>query len=370
MVTAFTIITRNYLHQARAVMESVAEQWPEAQRCVILVDRPEDLFSPEEENFEIIFADALGLPNFRQKAFALDGVSMCCLLKPAAALHLLNRSEIETLVYFDGDTLLYRQPVELVSAADRFSVVFSPHLVEPAPFGKTRRDFHFMQAGLINGGLFAVKNRPAGKVFLRWWLANLDQPHHLDADWAYDQGWLNLAPGYFPDFGVLRHLGYNVGYWNLDERSLSVTTGQTLVVNGTDPLTLFHFSCLNPDTPGFVANRGGIEVLASGPVLREVVQNYIARLNRLGREQCRSWTYAFGHFRDGAPITHRHRSYYRYRFGAAEQLEGDPFDPSYAPGSARGLKSLYNVGHPLTRLLRRLQRTKNALLGPEPYGFE
>lgn len=361
VLTVFTVITRNYLHQARTLMESVAEHVPDAARRVVLIDRPEGFFRPEAERFEILFADEMGVANFRGKAFALDGAGICCLIKAIAALHLLQDPGTDRLLYLDGDTLLYRTPAELLAAAAA-PLVFTPHFLAPAPTGRFPGDLELLQTGLLNAGLFTARNCEEARRMLRWWVANLEQPGRLRAEWAYDQAWLNLAQGYFPELGVLRDPGYNVAYWNLPERALSGTPASGVRVNGATPLTLFHYSFLDPAHPTWLAKRGCTQVPAPDATVLALIEDYLARLSRNGLAECGGWTYGFGQFRDGKPITDEHRQYYLDRVMRTAP-DGDPFDPAFACPGASGLKSLYQADHPVTRLIRRVRLARNALLG-------
>jgi hypothetical protein len=59
-----------------------------------------------------------------------------------------------------------------------------------------------------------------------------------------DQNWLNLVPLFFKSVKVVRHPGYNVAYWNMHERELSVIDGR-FFINETHPLVFFHYSGYN-----------------------------------------------------------------------------------------------------------------------------
>ena len=59
---------------------------------------------------------------------------------------------------------------------------------------------------------------------------------------------MNLAPVFFDGVHVLHHPGCNVAYWNLHERSLTVT-GESYRVNEVAPLVFFHFSAYDPRQP-------------------------------------------------------------------------------------------------------------------------
>ena len=61
-----------------------------------------------------------------------------------------------------------------------------------------------------------------------------------------DQLWVNFAPVYFKDdIHVITEPGYNVAYWNLDERDLEESGGKYVVKTSegaSGPLIFFHYS--------------------------------------------------------------------------------------------------------------------------------
>src|SRR4051812_6983720 len=110
----FSIVTRNRLHLARVLMETVATVYPEAERHVLVVDPADGLFDTTAEAFTVTFGRDLKLPRFEEFAFVNDALSLCCLLKPAFAQHLLERSVADIAIYLDSDMLLHARPTSLL----------------------------------------------------------------------------------------------------------------------------------------------------------------------------------------------------------------------------------------------------------------
>ena len=63
----------------------------------------------------------------------------------------------------------------------------------------------------------------------------------VDKGLFVDQIWLNYAPLYYDRVFIIRHLGYNIAYWNFHERSIEQMGGRWFV-NKKFPLKFFHFS--------------------------------------------------------------------------------------------------------------------------------
>jgi hypothetical protein len=360
----YTIVTSNCLFQARTLMESVAKHWPDAGRRVVIVDGSDEV-GANSEGFEVIAGDRLGLPRFRHHAFLLDGVSLCCLLKPLAALHLLESEGPDALVYLDGDTCLYARPDALLEALEQFPIVLTPHVLAPLPPGQIRDDFNLLRSGAFNAGCFALRAGPVARRFLGWWGGNLDQPGHVSPAWSYDQAWLNLTPLFFPELGILRDPGYNVAYWNLYERPLTADETGTVRVAGLHPLVLFHFSFFRADRPDVFAYRGNVHLRIETEPLRSLARAYAERLSAHGRQTLQAQPYRYDRFTDGTPVTALHRAYYAARAAGATDRDGDPFDPAFAPPGCRGLKAVYRANHWLVRSLRWFRLLGRTLLHPE-----
>lgn len=330
-------------------MNSVATHVPDAVRYVVLIDDPGSFIVDSNENFRVVRPGELQLPRYRALAFGLDPASLCFAVKPHAARHLRRRHPGATVVYFDSDTRLYRHPRELIAAAASATVVLTPHLVDPASNCPTQRET--MQSGAYNGGVFAVGSGADTDAFLDWWHAQMADPANVQAAWNHDQGWLNLVPAFFPNTCLMRDFGYNVAFWNLHERPMSIDSAGC-IRTGTEPLVFFHFSYFDSSRPNFLAAKFGLT--PPNQIVHELLSNYAAELNAAGAAQCAAWGTELSRFRNGRPISALHRRYFRERLWATLPESADPFDPAMNLPAA-GLKSLYRADHWLTRAVRRLR---------------
>lgn len=353
MIYVYTVISCNYLAEARVLMKSVAKHWPEAKRTVFVTDSPKGKFDPQKEEFEVVEAIRTDLPRYRQMAFAFSAGEFCFVLKSYCARHLLARKEAEALVYFDSDMLLLNEPKELQKMIQEHSVILTPHRLQAEP-GKTLH-LSQLQGGAFNAGFFAIRAGEEGEGFLRWWGNQVREPANMRADWFFDQGWLNLCPAYFAGLGILRHPGYNVAFWNLKERNFHQDDEKGWRC-GKVSLVLFHFSLFDPHHPDELT--GGIDYAGIGlnPVLDALLTDYKKQLNEAGWNECHRWSYDHGQFQDGKKITYGHRRYFQKRFFHDLPKKTDPFDPKMKP---RGLKSLYYYDNLATRFIRKLKGTEN-----------
>lgn len=347
MLVIFTIASRNHLHRARALLASVAAHVPEASRALVLADSAESYFDPRAEPFKIIAGESLGLTNYRNLAFAMDAMTLCCLLKPVAASHLIGTGASK-VIYLDSDSLLYARPDALLAALDERPHLLSPHLLSAAQ--NSAMAVTTMRSGAFNGGLFAVNDSEPARRFLAWWQANTSSPQKMRVEWSHDQGWLNHVPALFPEGVILRHPGYNVACWNLHEREV-VGNASAARVNG-EPLVMFHFSHFDRHLPRALTGRLQTSFAAPNDTVQALLADYAEKLASSGADTCERWPYEYGCFSDGKRIRAEHRYYFQDRIAAHLPAGADPFDANLRVKGFGGLTSLYHADHAATRLIR------------------
>ena len=87
-----TIIAKNYLAQARCLVESFLEHHPDGRAFVLLVDRPDGYYDPEQESFTTILAEDIGIPEFGVMTFRYTVLELSTAVKP----FLINWKVIQT----------------------------------------------------------------------------------------------------------------------------------------------------------------------------------------------------------------------------------------------------------------------------------
>jgi len=136
-----------------------------------------------------------------------------------------------------------------------------------------------------------------------WWQQRLydhcvvDLPRGL----FVDQRWVDLVPGMFERVAIVRDAGYNVAYWNLSHRVVSLSENGYKVAGS--PLSFFHFSGYDPEQPDKLSrhqSRFTAENLPAGT--RHLLSGYREDLLSAGYLACKAWPYAFGTFRNGTRI--------------------------------------------------------------------
>jgi len=331
-LAAVTVATQSYLPWARALAVSLRQNSPNVTLYVCLVDRPDRPLEPAEEPFTVFHADELGIADWPRFAFQYSVLELCCALKPCALRHVWKTTDAPCLLYLDSDIQVFGDLEPLVP--EDASVLLTPHLVSPQTNAATV-EAETRRAGLYNGGFVAVCRSPEADTFLTWWTDRLTRHCMVDvrAGIFVDQSWLDLVPGYFKNTHILRHPGFNVGYWNLDERPLKKSPeGQLLAAD--KPLICLHFSGFDPAQPERLSLHGDAPVAAMTH-LAELQTDYAAQLKECGWNGNKSNRYGFACLTDGTPIEPAWRE--AIRQGRLPEAK-DPFDTQANPDLVTRLK--------------------------------
>jgi len=333
-----TVVTRNYLHYARALVASIREQEDNIPVVVCLVDRPDVPLADAELGIEYIYADALSVPDWARFAFQYSGFELSCALKPFILDHLAGRG-FRRLVYLDADIQVYH-PLDVVfQALESHAILVTPHLAEPLSYEgyfPVTKDVRWK--GTYNAGFLALRVSDVALEFLAWWkqLCQRMCVVRPEVGLFVDQCWLDLVPALFGDVGIVRDPGWNVAYWNLPVRALNRDAAGRLLANGR-PLVFFHFSGFDPDQPTALSRYApGLEFV-SVAVVGELVAEYLGRLEAARRHECEAWGYAFATLSDGTAIQPRWREAVRH--GDVPPEIEDPFDVA----KNDGLMSLFGL---------------------------
>jgi glycosyltransferase involved in cell wall biosynthesis len=320
-----TIISKNYISQARALAESLRLTHPESVLYVLLVDRIDRHFDPAGEPFRTVPIENLAIPDLPRFCFQYNVLELNTAAKPYFLAHLLRTYGPRKLIYFDPDILVLRPLDGLASTLDGSNIVLTPHLTQPYPLdGKLHNELTILLAGSYNLGFIGVANTPEVGRFLAWWQDRLYDgcQNNPAAGMFVDQRWMDLAAHYFEGMRVLREPGYNIAYWNLHYRRLTLEDGEVRV-NG-QPAYFMHFSGFNPSRPDVVSryqNRLTMDDLGEG---RYLFDRYVDALYRHGYRQTSSWPYVFGSFDNGASVPDVARRLY-LRMGNDATRFGNPF---------------------------------------------
>ncbi|GGC63407.1 glycosyltransferase family 4 protein [Undibacterium terreum] len=338
----FTIVSLNYGAFAKTLMESLSAAHPEWERHVLFVDRCEDPASIGGELFTATTVEQLPLPKMREFLFRYGIMELNTAAKPYMFAH-LRRQGYDRVVYIDPDILVIDRLVDVERLLDEgAAAVVTPHLTAPLDDGLEPSELDIMRAGSYNLGFLALGSLPASDAFIKWWEDKLEYGAVSDPARGLftDQKWVDMAPGMFGGFAVLRDPGYNVAYWNLPHRPVTREDGVWL--SDGRPLRFFHFSGFDPQNPQPFSKHQNRLTLDTIGEARELALEYARRVLGHGLAEFRKRKYAFGSFSDGTPIPNALRVLYREDADVRFQAGEDPFDAGsyFVHGEAGSLPTI------------------------------
>ncbi len=318
----FTIASKNYLPYVRVLMKSVEAVHPEYHRMLCLADRVNHYFDPEDDNFEVIQAEDLGIPNFHDMAFRYDIMEFNTAVKPFMFQWVFENSDLDAVIYLDPDIRVFTRMEELEKRlAAGESMVLTPHITRPLEDDLIPNDAHMLQSGVFNLGFVAFRRTDEAMEFIKWWGRRLEKQcvAELDKGLFVDQKWCDLAPCFVEKLSILRDHEYNVAYWNILNRRVEKTS-QGWQVDGRD-MVFFHYSGVDASASKNLSKHQNRFKLGELPVIRRLITDYIRDLRCNGLKECANFPYAYGTFVDGQPILPLYRKLYaRYGRDSSDRI--------------------------------------------------
>ena len=243
----FTSVTTCYSPKARVLAKTLKEHNPDAIMHLVISDDLPKNFDIKNEMFDFVWnaEDFIKTENNKKWFYIHTVVELCTAVKAAAALHILEQTKTDKLIYLDPDIGVFDNLDSLSKMLDESSVLITPHQTEPAIThqGIIDEEICSLKHGIYNFGFFAVKNDIKGLKFLNWWNDRLMQFCYDDIPNGLftDQKWGDMIPALFDFAKVVRDPIYNVATWNLATRKITGNSNDGWMVNGK-PLAFYHFT--------------------------------------------------------------------------------------------------------------------------------
>jgi glycosyltransferase involved in cell wall biosynthesis len=305
----FTICAANYIAFARVLMGGIARHHPAAARYVILVDEhPVDLSA---DDFQVILARDLGLPEFEKFCFRYDVSELCTAVKPYAILELFKRN-FDGCIFLDPDVAVYGALNEALDAlSGDGQAALTPHRLTPGIRAGWPQDRDLLKVGAYNLGFLAVRRTRQVIEVVEWWARRLETEClvALESGLFVDQKWMDLWPSFCANTTILRHPGYNVAYWNLGERRIE-RSDVGYQVNG-EPLVFFHFSGVMPHHREIFSKHQDFFTPRNIGPANHLLQSYIVEVSERGHAELERIACSYSLFENGVPIPALARSLFR-----------------------------------------------------------
>ncbi|MGC5325147.1 hypothetical protein [Brevibacillus sp. SYSU BS000544] len=321
-----TVSTYKHLGLAIIMAKSIRNTQPEARIVLCLVEEEMSMVEPYRWLFDdIVLAKQLGIRNFYRHMFRHTEIEGPCSCKARLLLYALQRFPYaDKFVYIDSDMKAYGPFTELSTTLDHYPIVLTPHnfVAKKA----------VVRHGYFNAGFLAFRRGPKARKFLQWWARKLDQFCYLNVQRGLnaDQKWLDQVPRLFGAH-VFFHPGYNVGPWNVGERTITHTEDGSWLANG-EPLKVFHFSSVLrfPNFSSYLVHYTS-HVIHTPPriqnYLTHLIKGYFAEVEmHLADLPNPPWSY--GHFANGRKILVRSRLNFRRNRHKRYKFVKNPFQKS------------------------------------------
>lgn len=244
---------------AAALRESLKKHYPILDFTVLVTDRCDSKKRKSARRLpaRVLFADDLGIPFLDLLREWYSGFEMCNILRPYLIRHLMKKWKAGKVIYLDADIYVTNRFDAVEKKLDRCFCALTPHVLKPYPLdNQIPNDLSLLNYGIYNSGFQAFRNHRRSVKVLEWLFPRLMLYGFNDPPYLFvDQKFLPLAEALFPDaFCRLEHPGYNIAYWNLHERAISLKK-KRYTANGKEAI-FFHFSGYDPAYPKEWTQRG------------------------------------------------------------------------------------------------------------------
>ncbi|GAB6195013.1 hypothetical protein [Lysobacter xanthus] len=310
---AYTSAALNYLPKVRKLCASIRRYHPEFEIVLALADEPHaDVDFSAEPIDRVVALGDLDIPDRRRWTYFHAIVELATAIKPFVLVEMLARPDVDRVLYFDPDMVLFSRLDDMLEQLDRGDVALTPHLTVPETSLESVRDNEIaaLKHGIYNLGFLGVRDTAEGRRFARWWA---DRIYHfcvadIPGGLFTDQRWIDLAPAFFDGVQILKSPRFNVATWNLTQRALAGDLASGFTVDG-QPLGFYHFTGFDSG-----AHRAMAAKNAGGNASVEALVGWYEQATRFdGEDPVARVPWAFGTYADGSAIPTTHRRLYRAR---------------------------------------------------------
>jgi hypothetical protein len=279
--TAFlTIVTNSHLGYAITLAKSLARAMPGTRLRIYIADRWDPAILPDLAEAEFIAADQCELNGYVDMARRYNAFEFATALKAPCILHALDQTGVDSVIYLDSDIWVlgsFDPVIEALAAGT--DCILTPHITAPYKAVGIPDEDLYLQVGLFNLGFAAFSNRQPARSFLSWWAAKkrVACTINLHRGLFGDQGYCNLAPVFIERFQILRVAGFNIAYWNLDQRQISKNASGQYFAND-QPIRFVHFSGASIATPNVISKFQNRFTKSNVGLFAELLDAYLAEV--------------------------------------------------------------------------------------------
>lgn len=301
---AFTICSVNYLAQAKVLGESLKRHNPDYKFYIGLCDVLENrgLDKSKIEGFEIIEVDKIGIDKFDEMCERYDITELNTAIKPFFIDYFFKANPNTELVYYiDPDIEIFDKFDGLEDLLKTNNIVLTPHFYTPIFDDQLPREQEMFVNGIYNLGFLAVKKSTEVDKFMHWWQEKLRTECYMDIKKGMfvDQLYCNMVPLYFEGVHIEKNPGYNMAYWNLHERTLTVENGK--YYSNKVPLIFYHYSGMDAKDPNNISRWIKRYDLNNRPDLVKIFTDYKAKISEYDNDYFKTFKCVYAKDKDLKP---------------------------------------------------------------------
>lgn len=237
---------------------------------------------------EILPCFELGYPEFQGMLERYNIIEFNTAVKPFFFEYLFRRHpNTDRVYYLDPDLFFYQSLHVLEEEWEDAEVLVTPNLIYTSSKPGTG-ELASLRHGMYNLGFIGLKRGSESFRLILWWKERLREHCRVDKCWGLfvDQKWMDLAPLFFDRIKVVKHPGWNMAWWNFDERNLLESGGGYAVNSPKTSLVFFHFSGFKPENTHLTERIEGDEFRdAQNEVMTKLYEDYRSCLLEQGYDR-------------------------------------------------------------------------------------
>ena len=310
-----TVITLNYLHYVEIVYETLCKYNSGFDFKCLVIDLEREIDSSIIENcsFDLVSLDEIEVENIDEMKIYFTPFELCNALKPSMLHHTLFKGEYEKAIYLDADLFITGEFNEVIDKLELYDFILTPHINEPIDLdGKNPTEKDFVQYGIYNGGFYAFKKSDTSKEILNWLISRNEQYcfNQAHKGMFVDQNLLMMAVNLWrDDFYCLSNEGYNVSYWNLQERMISIKNGE--YYTNDERVIFFHLSGFDLEEKNKLSKWDDRTDLKKQPAVVNLIKEYGDCLEAAKLKN--NSTYKFNMYKDIELTPFKRKYYFKHR---------------------------------------------------------
>lgn len=278
----FTLCSNNYLAFAVTLGKSIREFEADSRFVIGLVDKLDSLIDYSVWNeFEFLPCFDMGYSEFDSMLARYNIIEFNTAVKPFYFEYLFAKHpEVDRIYYLDPDLCFYQSPKVMDGKLEDAEILLTPNLIYTALKPSTG-ELASLRHGMYNLGFLLLIRGEESFRLIEWWKERLKEYCRIDKCYGIfvDQKWLDLAPLFFDKIKSVKHPGWNMAWWNFNERKLLKTSNGYAVNRVETPLVFFHFSGFRPEKSHLTERLLTDEfAVAEGVALSELYADYRDRL--------------------------------------------------------------------------------------------